>query len=147
MEKKRKLEPKYRELLGVESLIAQIPALDSELKAIEASIGKSQEQIKKQAQTIAEHSYDAKEHVKETELHAKVQKEKDALATQLSDERVKLTAVEGDIKTIKSKLSRNEEQKKKLQSKLDDKNDYDKLKAFMGEFKNRINSQIAPRIT
>ena len=145
--KRDKLKPKYEELLGVEKLIAQIPTLESELKTIETSIIQSKESIKKQEKAIVEHSYDAKEHLKQIELDTKVAKEKDDLAKALSDERVKLKGVEGDINILTSKLSRNEEQKKKLQVKLDDKNDYDKLKAFMGEFKNKINSQISPRIS
>ena len=145
--KKETLEPRYKELLGLETLIAQIPTLDSDLKSIEASIAKTEEEIKKQEKAIAEHSYDAKVHEKQVELHAKLQKEKDELAVELSNERVKFKGVEGDIKTLKSKLDRNEGQKKQLQIKLDDKSDYDKLKAFMGEFKNKINARISPRIS
>ena len=145
--KRDKLKPKYEELLGVEKLIAQIPTLESELKTIETSIIQSKESIKKQEKAIVGHSYDEKEHLKQKELDTKVANEKDYLAKALSDERVKLKGVEGDINTLTSKLSRNEEQKKKLQTKLDNKNDYDKLKAFMGEFKNKINSQISPRIS
>ncbi|WP_050748032.1 AAA family ATPase [Sulfurovum sp. NBC37-1] len=145
--KKEKLESKYKELIGLSTLIAQIPALENELKAIASGITQSEEKIKKQEKAIAAHSYDAKEHEKQSELYAKVSKEKDDLAKALSDERVKLKGIEGEIKTLQSKLARNEEQKKQLQVKLDDKSDYDKLKAFMGEFKNKINSQISPRIS
>ena len=145
--KKEKLEPKYKELLGLVTLIAQIPALENELKATEASITQSQERIKKQEKAIAEHSYDATEHEKQVNLYDEVLRTKTTIQTKLSEEKVKLKGVEGEIVTLKSKLSRNEEQKKQLQAKLNDKNDYDKLKAFMGEFKNKINSQIAPRIS
>ncbi len=147
LEKKQKLEPKYKELLGLETLIAQIPDLESELKSIEASIILSQKNIKKQEKAIAEHSYDAKAHEKQEKLYAEALTAKTTIQTKLSDAKVALTTVEGEIKTLKSKLSRNEEQKKQLQVKLNDKNDYDKLKAFMGEFKNKINSQISPRIS
>ena len=147
LEKKQKLEPKYKELLGLVSLIAQIPAQENELKATEASIIQSQESIKKQEKAIAEHSYDAKEHEKQVKLYDEALQAKTTIQTKLSEEKVKLKGVEGEIVTLKSKLSRNEEQKKQLQVKRDDKNDYDKLKAFMGEFKNKINSQIAPRIS
>ena len=145
--KKEKLEPKYKELIGLESLITQIPPLEKEIKGIEVSVTTSQEAITKQEKAIAKHSYDAKEHEKQTELQVKLHKERDDLATLLSNERVKLKGIEGEIKTIESKLNRNEDQKKQLQAKLDDKNDYEKLKLFMGEFKNKINSQISPRIS
>lgn len=145
--KKQKLEPKYNELLGIRTLIAQIPTLETELKAIEVSITQSQENITKQTKAIAEHSYDAKEHGKQELLYTQVRKEKDAISEALSKKKVEHTQVMGEITTLKSKLERNETQKKQLQTKLDDKNDYEKLKAFMEEFKNKVNSQIAPRIS
>ena len=77
----------------------------------------------------------------------KARQDKDTINTTLTQKKLDTSKVEGENNTLKSKLSRNEEQKKQLQAKLDDKNDYDKLKAFMGEFKNKINSQIAPRIS
>ena len=147
IDKRDKLKSKYEELLGMEKLIAQVPTLESELKDIESSITQSKEDIKKQEKAIAEHRYDAKEHEKQEKLYAEALTSKTTIQTKLSDTKVALTTVEGEIKTLKSKLDRNETQKKQLQTKLDDKNDYEKLKAFMGEFKNRINSQIAPRIT
>jgi len=147
IDKRDKLKSKYEELLGMEKLIAQVPTLESELKDIESSITQSKEDIKKQKKAIAEHRYDAKEHEKQEKLYAEALTSKTTIQTKLSDTKVALTTVEGEIKTLKSKLDRNETQKKQLQTKLDDKNDYEKLKAFMGEFKNRINSQIAPRIT
>ncbi len=147
LDKKQKLEPKYKELLGLETLIAQLPTLESELKSIQESITHSLKKIKKQNKLITQHKYDAKEHQNQMKLYDEALREKTAIQTKLSNEKVKLVGVEGEIKTIKSKLDRNEEQKKQLQTKLEDKHDYDKIKAFMGEFKNKINSQISPRIS
>jgi len=145
--KKEQIESKYKTLIGLETLITQIPILEDEIKNTKAKIIKSKEAIAKQEKAIAKHSYDAKEHEKQTKLYATIAKEKDELSALLSNERVKLKGIEGEIKTLKSRLSRNEEQKKQLQIKIDDRNDYEKLKLFMGEFKNRINSQISPRIS
>jgi len=144
---KTKLEPKYTELLGLQTLIVQIPTLEQELKAIEVSITKSEESIEKQKKAIKEHTYDAKEHEKQEGIYTEAKKEKDTISEALGKKRVEHAQVKGEISTLASKLTRNEEQKKQLQSKLDDKNDYEKLKAFMQEFKNKINSQIAPRIS
>jgi exonuclease SbcC len=145
--KKETLESKYKELIGLSTLIAQIPVLEKELKAIETSIAESREKIEKHEKAIVAHSYDAKEHEKQSELHGKVRKAKDEINTALTQQKVEVQKMTGEIETLRSRLSRNEEQTKQLQVKLDDKNDYDKLKAFMGEFKNRINSQISPRIS
>jgi len=144
---KSKLEPKYTELLGLQSLIAQIPVLEQELKAIELSISKSEEDIEKQKKAIQAHTYDATEHQKQDVIYVEARKAKDAISEELSKKRVEHTQVKGQIETLQSKLIRNEEQKKQQQNKLDDKNDYEKLKAFMEEFKNKINSQISPRIS
>lgn len=144
---KTNLEPKYTELLGLQTLIVQIPTLEQELKDIEASIAKSEEAIEKQKKAIKEHTYDAKEHEKQEGIYVEARKAKDAISEELGKKRVELAQIMGDIKSIQTKLDTNENQKKQLQTKLDDKNDYEKLKAFMGEFKNKINSQIAPRIS
>lgn len=144
---KTNLEPKYTELLGLQTLIVQIPELQQELKDIEASIAKSEETIEKQKKAIKDHTYDAKEHEKQEGIYVEARKAKDAISEELSKKRVELAQIMGDIKSIQTKLDTNENQKKQLQTKLDDKNDYEKLKAFMQEFKNKINSQIAPRIS
>lgn len=144
---KTKLEPKYTELLGLQTLIAQIPALEQEIKATEATIKQSDEAIEKQKQAIQAHTYDAIGHQKQEEIHTEARKVKDAINSDLTQKKVDAQKIIGEINTLKSKLTRNEEQKKQLQSKLNDKNDYEKLKAFMEEFKNKINSQISPRIS
>jgi exonuclease SbcC len=145
--KRDTLKPKYEELLGVEKLIAQIPTLENELKDIERSITHTKESIQKQENAIKEHSYDAKVHTTQTEIYDKARAEKDTINENLTREKIEQQKISGEINTLKSRLSRNEEQKRQLQVKLDDKNDYEKLKAFMGEFKNKINSQISPRIS
>ena len=95
----------------------------------------------------SEHTYDALEHEKQVKLYAEVLKAKDALAKEVGESRVVLQKVKGEIATLSSELTRNAEQTKLLQTKLDDKSDYEKLKLFMGEFKNKINAKIAPRIS
>ena len=50
-------------------------------------------------------------------------------------------------KKVVSRIDTDTKQRAQLQSRLDDKNDYEKLKLFMAEFKNKINAKIAPRIS
>lgn len=145
--KKKNLEPKYKELLGLVKLVEQIPVLENELKTIENNIAQTQDSIDKQEKAIKEHSYDAKLHMKYEKLYTEAIKDKDAISKDLLDKKVALQKITGEIENIKSKLDRNEEQKKLLQTKLNDRNDYEKLKAFMSEFKNKINSHISPRIS
>ena len=147
LSKKNQLKPKYEELLKLESVISQIPALDNELKEIEEQILKIKEQIQVQEKSIKEHSYDVKVHQKQEAVYDILLTDKSALQSTLSDKKVEAKKIEGETNSIKSSLERDNEQKKQLQTKIDDKNDYEKLKAFMSEFKNKINSQIAPRIS
>jgi exonuclease SbcC len=145
--KKDMLKPKYEELLKLESVISQIPTLENELKVVDAQILKTKDDIKTQEESIKEHSYDAKVHQKQDDVYELLLTDKSALQATLSDKKVEAKKIEGEINIIKSNLARDDKQKKQLQTKIDDKNDYEKLKAFMAEFKNKINSQIAPRIS
>ncbi len=145
--KKDALKPKYEELLKLESVISQLPTLENELKEIDAQIVKTKEDIQTKEKSIKECSYDAKAHQKQEIIYEKVLKDKDEIQSKLSDKKVEAKKIEGEINSIKNTISRDAEQKKQLQTKIDDKNDYEKLKAFMAEFKNKINSHIAPRIS
>jgi exonuclease SbcC len=145
--KKDRLKPKYEALLKLESLLSQIPTLKEALKEIEVEIVKTKEDIQTKENAIKEYHYDAKAHQKQELLYEKILEEKDKIQSTLSDKRVESKKIEGEIENIKNILTRDAQQKKQLQSKLEDKNDYEKLKAFMAEFKNRINAQIAPRIS
>ncbi len=144
---KAALEPKYKELLGLSKVIEQIPTLMAEVKEIEAKIVQSEATILTQQKAISEHTYDAIDHAKKGESYAQTLKAKDEVAKKERESRVALEKVKGEISTLLSKLARDAEQKKLLQTKLDDKADYEKLKLFMGEFKNKINAKISPRIS
>ena len=147
IQKTEQLKPRYEELLKLESVISEIPKLEAELKELDKQIQKTKEDIATDEKSIKEHSYDAKAHQKQELISESVLKDKDKIQSKLSEKKVEAQKIEGEINTIKSELTRDKEQKKKLQTKKGDQNDYEKLKAFMSEFKNKINSQIAPRIS
>ena len=145
--KRDSLKSSYEELLGIKKLISQIPTLENEIKTIEINILQSDEKIKRKETEIVTLRYDATTHNAQNELYDKALHDKDLLAKKHAEKQIILTKIEGEITILKNTLNRNEAQKKQLQIKYDDKNDYEKLKAFMSEFKNKINSQIAPRIS
>ncbi|MFA7027289.1 MAG: SMC family ATPase [Sulfurovum sp.] len=144
---KKKIEPKYNELIGLERLIKQIPDIEKEIKTIEASIVQSNEAVEKQKKVITAHTYDEKVHEEKQKLYDALSREKDEINRSLREQEKTQEVIKGAIGSLQTKLDRNEEQKKSLQTKIDDKSDYEKLKLFMGEFKNKVNSKIAPRIS
>ncbi len=141
------LEAKYRELIGTESLIKEIPALTDEVKKIEALIKQIDADIKAKETLIKNHTYDEKLHVAKAKLFEEEQGKREAINKSLREGEKVLESIKGDIKTLQSRIDTDTKQRVQLQSKLDDKNDYEKLKSFMAEFKNKINAKIAPRIS
>lgn len=144
---KQKIEARYKELIGIARLIEQIPALQKEVKAIKEQMNQTQAEIDKQKRALKEHTYDAALHEKQVKLYDEGIKEKDEIASLLREKDKSLGVIKVEVKALEGKLETNQKQKKLLQAKLDDRNDYEKLKLFMGEFKNKINSKISPRIS
>lgn len=141
------LVSKQKELIGLQSLIAQIPATQKEIESLEVRIKTLESEKEAKAKEIAAQTYDAKLHESKTTGYALLLKVKDDINVVLRAEERKEEAVRGEIKAIEKELETDARQRKQLQSKLDDKNDYEKLKLFMGEFKNKINAKVAPRIS
>jgi exonuclease SbcC len=144
---KEGMEARYKELIGIAKLIEQIPALENERKALALSLAQTQADIEKQLLAIKSHTYNEALHVKQNAQYDESLKAKDALAKSLRDQEKIGGAIKGEIGALQTKLDTNTRQKQQLQNKRDDKNDYEKLKLFMGEFKNSINAKIAPRIS
>lgn len=74
-------------------------------------------------------------------------RKKDDLTELLHNKKLQESKINGEINSIKNRLKENEQQKIKLQTKIEDLNDYTKLKLSMAEFKTNINSKIAPKIS
>ena len=147
LRKRDSLETKYKELLGIKKLIEQIPQLENESNRVESSIKEIEKKISQKNKEIKAHTYDEKEHQKTENLFAKTRATKESISKTMTDKKIELTKLQGKINEINSKLQTDEEQKNKLQQKRDDKNDYEKLKVLLSEFKNAINSHLAPRIS
>ncbi|MGB5966658.1 MAG: SbcC/MukB-like Walker B domain-containing protein, partial [Sulfurimonadaceae bacterium] len=113
----------------------------------EALIKENDAQIKAKEASIKSHSYDEKLHAAKAKLFEEEQGKREAINKSLREGEKVVENIKGDIKTLQSRIDTDTRQRAQLQSKLDDKNDYEKLKSFMAEFKNKINAKIAPRIS
>jgi exonuclease SbcC len=141
------LEAKYRELIGTESVIKEIPSLKEEIKKTEVLIAENDKAIKAKEGEIKNLRYDAKLHTVKAGRFAEEETAREAINTSLREGEKVLESIKGDIRTLQSRIDTDTKQRAQLQNKLDDKNDYEKLKLFMAEFKNKINAKIAPRIS
>ncbi|MCH9813785.1 MAG: SMC family ATPase [Epsilonproteobacteria bacterium] len=144
---KQRLEPKQKELIGIERLLGDLPKLETQIERLKREITKLTEAKATQAEVIKKDPYDQKKHEETIKVHQEMLTTKDEITHQLRIKEKLLESIKGEIKAYEAKLSTNNKQKRKLQTKLDDKNDYEKLKLFMGEFKNKVNSKVSPRIS
>jgi len=140
-------QTKYEALLGVEKLLAQLPMLEEALETIEAEITQIKEQISKQKSMIATQQYNSVAHQEYEALLIKHSQEKEKISQTLTKEKVALQKCMGDMDVLKNTQERNHKQEQMFHSIYEEKKSYEKLKVLMGAFKNRINTQLSPRIS
>ncbi len=91
--------------------------------------------------------YNEKEYLLLKEHYEKTLKTKEDFLELIHNKKLEESKIKGEINSINKKLEENEFQKTKLQQKIEDLNDYTKLKITMGDFKTKINSKVAPKIS
>ena len=140
------LKPQVEALLKLEALIATIPAKTEAQKKLHEQVKADQEAITAQQKLIAEDTYSEKAHAEAIEQAKKSEASKDAHAIELHRVTLEESNVKRDIEAIEKELKRDEDNRAALKTKENDRDDYEKLKAVMAEFKTHINARVAPRI-
>jgi exonuclease SbcC len=140
------LKPQVEALIKLEALIATIPtkteafqALQTQIKTDEASIASTQALITADTYRVETHN-EAITHAKASETT------KDAKAVEHNTAVLEQTNIRHDIEAIDKEIKRDETNRASLKTRENDRNDYEKLKAVMSEFKTHINARVAPRI-
>ena len=147
LEKKASIEPKYKELISSEQLIAQIPSVEKDIKEEKKAIANYEEILKDLERLLKSHKYSKDAHKAQEDKHTLLQKAKDDITSILNSKKLEEAKITSEITNIKNILKRDKEQRDELENKIQDRDDYEKLKGYMAEFKTRINAQIAPRIS
>ncbi len=145
--KHNELKPKYEYILQLETMLKRFTTIELELKNITTSILEQKNQYDDKEIEWKLINYNEATHKIKQKLFDDTSKIKDEQTKILGDIKVKIASIVGEIKTIQSSLDNNDKQLKKVQTKKDDLLDYDKIKASLGEFKTKINSKVAPRIS
>jgi len=112
-------------------------------KSAEALHVKAKEKETEVSKTL----YDEPKHTAKQSEYDELQKQKEKHYSIISELKEKIAKNEGEIKTLQNALENNDIQLKKVQSKKDDLQDYEKIKLSLSEFKTKLNSKIAPRIS
>jgi len=147
IEQKAKIEPTYNKLLSTQKLLEQIPKLKTDKTELEANLEKLNNQLKIKNLELKEHSFSQEQESKAKLAYQEALKAKEVLHNSIKQAEVNRAKLNGEISNLNSTLEQNSKQLAKLKVKEIDRDDYEKLKLFLVEFKSKINSQITPRIS
>jgi exonuclease SbcC len=140
------LKPQVEALIKLEALIATIPTKTEALQALQTQIKTDEASIASTQALIAADTYRPESH-NEAITHAKASETaKDAKAVEHNTAVIEQTNIRRDIEAIDKEIKRDETNRASLKTRENDRNDYEKLKAVMSEFKTHINARVAPRI-
>ena len=145
--KEQTLKPKYDEYKKLQTLIQRVPVLQKELDEIKKSINDKTLAFANKEIEIKAVVYDETNHKTKLDEFTLLQKQKDELTTIINDFKVQIASIDGEIKTLQAALDTNKIHQAKLATKQQDLSDFEKIKISLSEFKTKLNSKVAPRIS
>lgn len=145
--KEQTLKPKYDEFKKLQTLIQRVPVLQKELDEIKKAIEQNLTAFSNKEIEIKAVVYDETNHKTKLDEFTLLQKQKDELSTIINDFKVQIASIDGEIKTLQAALDTNKTHQAKLATKQQDLQDYEKIKISLSEFKTKLNSKVAPRIS
>ncbi|HIO90998.1 MAG TPA: SMC family ATPase [Campylobacterales bacterium] len=143
----RELKSKYEYILELETILKRYDLVELELKNISESIKAYRLKYDEKNIEFKQIEYDEQTHKSKQKLYDEISNQKDEKTKIVGDIKVKIASISGELKSIQNSLKQNEKKLEKVQTKKDDLVDYDKIKVALSEFKTKINSKIAPRIS
>ena len=147
IDKEQTLKPKYDEYQKLQTLIQRVSIVQKDLEEIKKSIDQNIEAFTNKEVEINAVVYDETNHKIKLEEFTILQKQKDDITTVVNDFKVNIASIDGEIKTLQAALDKNKEDQVKVAIKVLDLNDYEKIKVSLSEFKTKLNSKVAPRIS
>lgn len=147
LSKQKELKTKYEYILSLETMLKRVDSIKEELQTSITNQDKYNLELLQKDLEFQAINYDEVKHQEKIKQFDEVQKEKDSLITVINELKVKIATITGQIKTIEEALKNNEIQLSKVQTKKDDLMDYEKIKINLAEFKTKLNSKVAPRIS
>jgi DNA repair protein SbcC/Rad50 len=147
LEKQKELKTKYEYVLSLETMLKRVDSIKEELQTSIQNQDKYNLELLQKDLEFQAINYDEVKHQEKIKQYDEVQAQKDSLTAVINELKVKIATIQGQIKTIQETLNNNEIQLAKVQTKKDDLSDYEKIKISLAEFKTKLNSKVAPRIS
>jgi exonuclease SbcC len=147
IDKEQTLKPKYDEYKRVQTIIQRVPILQKDLEDIKKIIEVKTTDYSNKGIEINTIVYNENIHKTKLDEFAILQKQKDNLTTIINDFKVQIASIDSEIKILQAAFDTNKEHQAKLSTKQLDLSDYEKIKISLSEFKTKLNSKIAPRIS
>ncbi len=147
LEKQKELKTKYEYVLSLETMLKRVDSIKEELHTSLLNQDKYNLELLQKDLEYKAINYDEVKHKEKIKQYDEVQSQKDSLTAVINELKVKIATIQGQIKTIQESLNNNEIQLAKVQTKKDDLTDYEKIKISLAEFKTKLNSKVAPRIS
>ena len=147
LEKQKELKTKYEYVLSLETMLKRVDSIKEELQTSIQNQDKYNLELLQKDLEFQAINYDEVKHKEKIKQYDEVQTQKDSLTAVINELKVKIATIQGQIKTIQESLNNNEIQLSKVQTKKDDLTDYEKIKISLAEFKTKLNSKVAPRIS
>ena len=145
--KQKELKTKYEYVLSLETMLKRVDSIKEELQTSISNQDKYNLELLQKDLEFQTINYDEVKHQEKIKQYDEVQAQKDSLTAIINELKVKIATIQGQIKTIQESLNNNEIQLSKVQTKKDDLTDYEKIKISLAEFKTKLNSKVAPRIS
>ena len=147
LEKQKELKTKYEYVLSLETMLKRVDSIKEGLQTSISNQDKYNLELLQKDLEFQAINYDEVKHKEKIKQYDEVQTQKDSLTAVINELKVKIATIQGQIKTIQESLNNNEIQLAKVQTKKDDLTDYEKIKISLAEFKTKLNSKVAPRIS
>ena len=147
LEKQKELKTKYEYVLSLETMLKRVDSIKEGLQTSISNQDKYNLELLQKDLEFQAINYDEVKHKEKIKQYDEVQTQKDSLTAVINELKVKIATIQGQIKTIQESLNNNEIQLSKVQTKKDDLTDYEKIKISLAEFKTKLNSKVAPRIS
>lgn len=141
------IQPKYEQMKSLETMLKRYDSVKQDLENISKKITEQNSTYDTKEIDYKQIAYDETAHTAKQKEYEEHHQTYELKVGQVNEIKVKIAQCEGEIKTIQSSLDNNEIQLKKVQTKKDDLIGYDKIKLSLSEFKTKLNSKVAPRIS
>jgi len=141
------MQKDYKHLLQLEAELKRVVLVKSDLKNTLQKIEELNKQEIKKDEEFKLIIYEDVKHKHLLEEHEGILKTIEAKTTHINGLNVQMAKIDGEIKTIQNAIDNNDKQLKKVQTKKDDLQDYEKIKTSLAEFKTKLNAKVAPRIS